>query len=82
MKKYHQSPTFGVKSGSKRCTPYVERRNSQDWPVSIYDMVKSQAKDPKKKADNLKAMFDFDPADWSWHKRIMGGSKRAGYREM
>ncbi|KAI4160245.1 MAG: hypothetical protein L6R39_000240 [Caloplaca ligustica] len=50
--------------------------------VRKQEMYPSQAKDPKKKADNLKAMFDFDPADWSWHKRIMGGSKRAGYREM
>lgn len=34
MKKYHHSPTFGVRSVSVSCMPYVERRNSQD-PVMM-----------------------------------------------
>ena len=33
MKKYHQSPTFGVKSGSSIWTPYVDERNSHEYPV-------------------------------------------------
>lgn len=37
MKKYHHSPTFGVKSGKRSCTPYVEGMNSQD-PEIWYDM--------------------------------------------
>lgn len=43
IKKYHQSPTLGVKSGSSRCTPYVEAINSQDLPVRAYDVQSSQA---------------------------------------
>lgn len=38
MKKYHQSPTFGVRSGNRRCTPYVDAMNSHDPPVIRYDM--------------------------------------------
>lgn len=30
MKKYHQRPTFGVRSGSKRRTPYVACRKSHE----------------------------------------------------
>jgi hypothetical protein len=45
MKKYHQRPTFGVKSGSRSWTPYVERRNSHD-PVIREDICRSEYKDP------------------------------------
>ena len=38
MKKYHQSPTFGVRSGNKSWTPYVEATNSHDLPVIRYDI--------------------------------------------
>ena len=30
MKKYHQSPTFGVRSGNRRRTPYVADRKSHE----------------------------------------------------
>jgi hypothetical protein len=30
MKKYHQSPTFGVRSGRRRRTPYVAERKSHE----------------------------------------------------
>jgi len=43
MKKYHQSPTFGVKSGKSRWTPYVEDRNSHEPPVKMLDMYKYHA---------------------------------------
>ncbi len=43
IKKYHQSPTFGVKSGRRSCTPYVEEMNSQDPPFKALEMYSSQA---------------------------------------
>ena len=43
MKKYHQSPTLGVKSGKRRCTPYVDERNSHDPPVKRYEIYKNHA---------------------------------------
>ena len=33
IKKYHQSPTLGVRSGKSRCTPYVDDKNSHDPAV-------------------------------------------------
>ena len=36
MKKYHHSPTFGVRSGSRRRTPYVAARKSHE-PVKRAD---------------------------------------------
>ena len=43
MKKYHQSPTLGVRSGKRRWTPYVEERNSHDPPIKIYEIYKNHA---------------------------------------
>jgi len=40
IKKYHQRPTFGVRSGRRSCTPYVEETNSHD-PVIKEDMCRS-----------------------------------------
>src|ERR1700761_2122391 len=40
MKKYHHSPTLGVRSDSVSWMPYVEGRNSQD-PMMRYDIWKS-----------------------------------------
>ena len=42
MKKYHHSPTFGVKSGSSRWTPYVDARYS-DEPVRTFERCKNHA---------------------------------------
>lgn len=42
IKKYHQSPTFGVKSGRRRCTPYVDDRYS-DEPVRTLERCKNHA---------------------------------------
>lgn len=36
MKKYHQRPTLGVKSGNSKWTPYVDDMNFQD-PVKRKD---------------------------------------------
>lgn len=55
MKKYHQRPTLGVKSGSKRWTPYVDWRNSHDWPVNRYDMIMNHEREPMNKDDSLLA---------------------------
>jgi hypothetical protein len=38
IKKYHQSPALGVRSGTSNCTPYVEDMNCQELPVMMYDM--------------------------------------------
>jgi hypothetical protein len=43
MKKYHHSPTLGVRSGSNRCTPYVEYRNSHEFEVMKYDSPSNPA---------------------------------------
>lgn len=40
MKKYHQSPTLGVKSVSVSWVPYVDVTNSHD-PVKRYEMPRS-----------------------------------------
>ena len=36
MKKYHHSPTFGVRSGRRRGVPYVDHKNCVD-PVIIIE---------------------------------------------
>lgn len=43
MKKYHQSPTFGVKSGRSRWTPYVDARYSDEPPVKTFERCKNHA---------------------------------------
>lgn len=40
MKKYHHKPTFGVRSGKRRRTPYVAAKKSQD-PVREADAARS-----------------------------------------
>lgn len=85
MKKYHQSPTFGVRSGNNRCTPYVDARNSHDPPVMRYDSPSSPATAPV----NTPVIFvayalsDEDPVVFaeSNESRIIGGRSRIGYRD-
>lgn len=48
MKKYHHSPTFGVKSGRSRWTPYVDAKYSDDPPVRIFERWKNHAMLEKK----------------------------------
>ena len=43
MKKYHQSPTFGVKSGRSKWTPYVDARYSDEPPVRVFERCKNHA---------------------------------------
>lgn len=87
MKKYHHKPTFGVKSGSRRCTPYVDDRNSQDPPVVRYDMYSSTDIPPAKKAE-CKAANDaalggetLSVNRRSKQSKINGGRRRTGYSE-
>lgn len=85
IKKYHHKPTFGVRSGSNSCTPYVDDINSQE-PVIIEDMYNREDIDPAADMTFLKTK---PKRDWSplfgrrrsKHKRINGGRRRIGYIE-
>ena len=42
MKKYHHKPMLGVRSVSSSCTPYVEYKNSQEYPIKEYESKSSK----------------------------------------
>jgi hypothetical protein len=48
MKKYHQRPTLGVRSGTRRWKPYVADMNSQKFPVIRYDKPSSPEMLPRR----------------------------------
>jgi len=85
MKKYHHSPTLGVRSGSRRWTPYAEDKNFQDPPARALDIYNSHpilAENidiylAEKAAGEGAPFADF--ARWSKHSRSNGGRRRAGY---
>ena len=87
MKKYHQSPTFGVKSGRSRWTPYVDARYSDEPPVRTFERYKNHAMLAEKtetyvaiEKDAVGGVLE-SLAFRSSQRRIRGGSKRAGYSE-
>jgi len=87
MKKYHQSPIFGVRSGRSNCTPYVDERNSHDVPVTKYDMIRRSpilaVKAPRQIIARPTPFVSLPGVRVcrSWHNRISGGSSSAGYNE-
>ena len=87
MKKYHHKPTFGVKSGSKSWTPYVEDRNSQDPPVNVLEMYSSHPTPAEKMGIHVAKKPEVDGgvfvflARWSKQRMSTGGRRSAGYRE-
>jgi hypothetical protein len=85
MKKYHHSPTFGVKSGRSNWTPYVDSTNSQD-PVIIDEIWRSECMNParpkrfRKTKPYTESFCRFDPFR-SKHKSANGGKSNIGYIE-
>lgn len=85
MKKYHHNPTLGVKSESSKWTPYVDRKNSQEFEVIKYD----NPSNPDMHTRNSPAYFAaylekdgvFDLFFASYASMITGGSSRTGYSE-
>lgn len=74
MKKYHHNPTFGVRSGSKRWTPYVEARNSHELPVMRYDSPRRVATAAKKMVVCVVANLESEKVvgvrvvEWRWRR--------------
>ena len=84
MKKYHQRPAFGVKSGSRSCTAYVEVRNSHEPPVTAKDMQSRKAMLARNVAvyfaKSIVWLLDFFAsfAGLSVLSKSIGGSSKAG----
>lgn len=86
IKKYHHSPTLGVKSDSVSWTPYVRAKNSHELPAIKYDMPYSAARVTDvmatQRAANGAAEATARLGDWrSYERRISGGRRRIGYMD-
>ena len=57
MKKYHHRPTLGVRSGSRRWTPYVDMKNSVEPPVIRSESPKRAVMTAKNRAVCLRVKF-------------------------
>lgn len=86
MKKYHHSPTVGVRSDKVSWMPYVRAKKSHELPVSANDMASRREMQTAAMRialmENWMAESTRRFSDWrSYARRTRGGRRRSGYME-